>query len=396
MTTDLAARGEQHQMKKVLFLTPSLGMGGMERVLVNYANLFVSRGYDVTVKNFTYDDEAIVSHFDKAIHYEKQYHPVENIFHSSLKSILCGNFRILPWNTWIKCRKSKYLYRKYVKEKYDVEIAFFGSETIKIISGSDNENAVKIGWVHNVNVDKDIPPLGSLKKAKKVYNDIQNIVCVSEKSREKIIEYFGRKDRIYTINNPNDTERIREMAKEKGTPEKEAFTFVNVSRMDDQQKGYVRLLNTIKKLNDEGFCFSVWLVGDGADYQAVKKRAEDYCLNNVFFFGQQSNPYKYINAADMYLCASYFEGFSMVMMEAVILAKPQISTDVSGAKEMLGDSEYGLVVENSEEGLYEGMKKILSDRSLYEHYVKMANVRKDYLSEDTIMDKVESIINGKQ
>ena len=42
-------------MKKVLFLTPSLGMGGMERVLVNYANLFVSRGYDVTVKNFTYD-----------------------------------------------------------------------------------------------------------------------------------------------------------------------------------------------------------------------------------------------------------------------------------------------------------------------------------------------------
>ena len=83
----------------------------------------------------------------------------------------------------------------------------------------------------------------------------------------------------------------------------------------------------------------------------------------------------------------------MVMMEAVILAKPMLSTDVSGARDMLGDSEYGMVVENSAEGLYEGMKKILSDPALFEHYQKKAEERKDYLSEEKIMDQVEKIIH---
>ena len=59
--------------KKVVFLVPSLGMGGMERVLVNYANLFVKRGYDVTVLNFTFDDPGIVEKLSDNVHYYKSY-----------------------------------------------------------------------------------------------------------------------------------------------------------------------------------------------------------------------------------------------------------------------------------------------------------------------------------
>ena len=61
---------------------------------------------------------------------------------------------------------------------------------------------------------------------------------------------------------------------------------------------------------------------------------------------------------------------------------------------MLGDSEYGLVVENSEEGLYQGMKRILEDPALYAHYCEKAEERKDYLSEDKIMDQLEAILEG--
>ena len=73
----------------------------------------------------------------------------------------------------------------------------------------------------------------------------------------------------------------------------------------------------------------------------------------------------------------------------MILSTPMISTDISGAREMLGDSEYGLVVENSSEGIYEGMKKLITDKELYAHYRKKADERKDYLSEDRIMDQLE-------
>ena len=381
-------------MKKVLFLTPSLGMGGMERVLVNYANLFSRRGYDVTVKNLTYDEEAIVSAFDPAIHYEKHYQPVKNLFHASLKEIFHGNFRLLPWNRWLKVRSARYLYQKYVTEAYDVEIAFFGSETIKIISGSTNEKASRIGWIHNVNLEDDIPPLGSYKKAKKVYSEIGSLICVSEASKARVAEVFGRTEKVYAVNNPNDTVAIRKKATEGIAPEKKNFTFVNISRMDDHQKGFLRLFPVLRRLLDEGFDFSLWVVGDGIDYDRIQAAANEQGLTDcVTFFGKQSNPYPYLRAADMYLSASYFEGFSMVMMEAVILAKPMLSTDVSGARDMLGDSEYGLVVENSAEGLYAGMKQILSDPALFAHYQKKAEERKDYLSEDNIMDQVEKIIH---
>lgn len=381
-------------MKKVLFLTPSLGMGGMERVLVNYANLFSRRGYDVTVKNLTYDDEAIVSAFDPAVHYEKDYRPVKNLFRSSLREIVRGNFRLLPWKTWLKVRSARYLYKKYVTEEYDIEIAFFGSETIKIVSGSTNERAVRIGWIHNVNLEDDVPPLGSYQKAKKVYSEIETLICVSEASKARVGEFFGRTDGVYAVNNPNDTVAIRKRAAEGTPPEKKNFTFVNISRMDDHQKGFLRLFPVLRKLLDEGFAFSLWVVGDGIDFERIQNAAKEEGLSDcVTFFGKQANPYPYLRAADMYLSASYFEGFSMVMMEAVILAKPMLSTDVSGARDMLGDSEYGLVVENSAEGLYAGMKQILSDPALFEHYQKKAEERKDYLSEENIMDQVEKIIH---
>ena len=392
MRTALAVRIDR--MKKVLFLTPSLGMGGMERVLVNYANLFCRRGYDVTVLNFTYDDPAIVGQLDRAVHYEKNYIPVPHILHAPVKDILTFRARILPWGRWIKFHSAKYLYKKYVKDRYDIEIAFFGSETIKIISGSDNKKAKKIGWVHNVNVEDDIPPLGSFKKAKKVYDDIETLICVSQPSKKKIEEIFGRTERVYAVNNPNDTAAIRRRADEGGAPEKKRFTFVNVSRIDEHQKGFLRLLSACKRLKDENFGFDVWIVGDGVDADMIKAKAKEYGLDNVVFFGRQENPYKFIKAADVYLCSSYFEGFSMVMMEAVILAKPMLTTDVSGARDMLGDSEYGIIVENSEEGLYDGMRRVLSDEKVFDYYKKKADERKDYLSEKKIMDKVEEIING--
>ena len=381
-------------MKKVLFLTPSLGMGGMERVLVNYANLFCRRGYDVTVLNFTYDDPAIVGQLDAAVHYEKSYVPVPHILHAPIKDILTFRARILPWSRWLKFHSAKYLYKKYVKDDYDVEIAFFGSETIKIISGSDNKRAKKIGWIHSVNLEDDIPPLGSFKKAKKVYDEIETLICVSQPSKKKVEDVFGRTERVYVVNNPNDTATIRKRADEGDVPAKEHFTFVNISRIVEQHKGFLRLLAVCKRLKDEKFDFNLWIVGDGADFEATKRKAEEYGLDNVVFFGQQENPYKFLKQADMYICSSYIEGFSMVMMEAVILAKPMLTTDVSGARDMLGDSEYGIIVENSEEGIYNGMKRVLSDEKVFEHYSKKAEERKDYLSEEKIMDKVEEIING--
>lgn len=381
--------------KKVLFLVPSLSMGGMERVCVNYANLFARRNYEVTILNFTYDDKDIVSHLDKNVRYQSYYQPVKNISKTTIRNIIRFDFRVLPWTWWIKFHSAKYLYKKYVKDNYDIEIAFFGSEAMKIISGSTNCNATQLGWIHNMNLAGDIRTLGSYKKAENVYRNVKNIICVSQKSKEQFAEVFGRNSGIYVVNNPNDTKAIRLLAEEKNDcPKKQRFTLVNVSRFVDSQKGYTRLLNVCKQLSEEGLEFDVWLVGDGVDFEKIKHLADEYGLQNIDFWGKQANPYKFIKHADLYVCASYTEGFSMVMMETIILGVPMLSTDVSGAAEMLDSGEYGMIVENSEVGLYEGIKKILLDKDLYDHYKLKAEERKDYLSENVIMDKIEKIIKG--
>ncbi len=381
--------------KKVLFLVPSLSMGGMERVCVNYANLFARRNYEVTILNFTYDDKDIVSHLDQKVRYISHYQPIKNLLRASMKDIMRFNFRVLPWNLWMKVHSAQYLYKRYVREHYDIEIAFFGSEAMKIISGSNNSQAMQMGWLHNMNLEGDIRTLGSYKKAEKVYQNVKNIICVSQKAKEQFVEVFGRNSDIHVVNNPNDTKAIRTLAGErKDYPHKKRFTLVNVSRFVDYQKGYTRLLNVCKKLCSEGLEFEFWLIGDGVDFEKIKQLARQYELQNIVFWGKQANPYKFINNADLYVCASYTEGFSMVMMETIILGVPMLSTDVSGAAEMLDNGKYGLIVENSEEGLYNGLKNMITNQNLYNHYKLKAIERKDYLSEDIIMDRLENIING--
>ncbi len=382
-------------MKKVLLLVPSLGMGGMERVLVNYANLFAKRGYAVTVLNLSYDDPAIVSGFDPAVRYVAGFSPVKHLLLSSARDILHFRFRILPWRKWFRLHSSQYLYKKYVREDFDVEIAFFGVETFKIISGSINQKACKLGWIHSSNSKQFGSQYVKAADIPRIYRKIENIVCVSQESKKLIQDTFGERSNVFVINNPNDSEKIRKQAQEPCEAQKNAFTFVNVSRIDDTSKGFFRLLDVCKRLREAGFVFSLWIIGNGADYEAVKRKIEKDGLTNVVLFGQQSNPYKFMKQADMYLCSSYYEGFSMTMAEAVILAKPILTTRVSGADEMLDGGKYGLIVENSEEGLLAGMTKILSDENLFRHYCTMAELRKDYLSEKSIMDKVESVIDNE-
>lgn len=377
-------------MKKIVIITPSLGMGGMERALVNYANMFVRRGYDVTVLNLTFHENSIVADLDKKVHYYSNYVPVKHLLKAKFKDIICGNFRLRSFVKWAKKHSAKTLYKKFIREKYDVEIAFFGSIATKIISGSNNKKATQFAWIHSANIEGLINDIGGEKEFCKVYNSIENIICVSDVIKEKASLLLDAQ-KLLVLNNPHDTNKVRELAKERVDLQSKGLNLINVSRLDDKSKGFIRLLDVCKKLNDQGLVYDLWILGDGVDAQKIKQHANDLCLNNVHFLGQQSNPYKYVSAADVYVCSSYYEGFSMTMMEAIILSKPIVTTKVSGAAQMLEDGKYGMIVENSERGIFSGLQKILSDKVLFNHYVEMANKRKDYFDENIIIQQFESV-----
>ena len=79
----------------------------------------------------------------------------------------------------------------------------------------------------------------------------------------------------------------------------------------------------------------------------------------------------------------------VLIVSVMFVLSTRFGNLASGASEMLGDSEYGLITENSEEGIYRGMKKMLSEPGYYEYIRSRARLRMDWLSEDRITDKLE-------
>ena len=106
--------------------------------------------------------------------------------------------------------------------------------------------------------------------------------------------------------------------------------------------------------------------------------------------GFHQNPYKYVARCDLYVCSSHREGFSTAVTEALVVGTPVVSTNCSGAKELLGDdNEYGIVVENSEEGIYQGMKQMLSNPEMLAYYKKQAKLRGSFFSRTETVRAVE-------
>ena len=86
-------------------------------------------------------------------------------------------------------------------------------------------------------------------------------------------------------------------------------------------------------------------------------------------------------------------GFSTAATEALIVGTPVCTVDVSGMKEMLGEhNEYGVVTENNEEALYEGIKMLLDNPDLLAHYKKQAGIRGSMFSTATTVKEVENIL----
>ena len=77
------------------------------------------------------------------------------------------------------------------------------------------------------------------------------------------------------------------------------------------------------------------------------------------------------------------------MTEGVILGKPIVTTDVSGMRELLGDSEYGLIVSNDDENFYQGLKRMLSDTALREKFAEHASLRSKDFSVYTLTEITE-------
>ncbi len=332
-------------MKICMLLNNLQYADGVARSAIGVANLLNDHGHDVTLIPLYNIEKGILCEISKGV-------KVQKVF----------GFYFRGMSRFVGKLPEKFLYRKIVKEKYDIEIAFQYGLSTRIIAASENSRAFHIAWMHGYDYKM---------KLKNSYLKMDKMICVSKCNAEQLKKDLeGKVEVDYCYNPINDKEVVEKGKQAIELQHPEGLVFVSVGR-HSEEKGYARLLDCVSELKKQHYVFQLWLIGDGPVHTALVEKAKELKLEDyVLFLGSKSNPHAYTAKADVFVCSSYSEGYSGACTEAVMLNIPVLTTNVSGAEEIIGDAESGLIVGMEDQELYNGMKYVLDHPEMIQVWKK--------------------------
>lgn len=344
---------------KILFFIQCLSykgsLGGAEKVLITLVNNMDKSRFDITVQ--TLFPDPFSASLCKDVKYKYCY-PSNNAITELVYRVEAQLGMVYPL---------------YIKDDYDIEVAYLECDATKVIAASTNKKARKIAWVHKDFETGLSDKQRFVRKTEGKYKKFDKVVCVSNKCKQSFDTLFSHRFDSMVIYNAIDENEIRQKADNvTSTIKKRKYTICTVGRFSPQ-KNYPRLLKTCKKLVREGYDFDLWIIGDGILRPQIEKYIRENDLEAVVtLFGFQSNPYPYMKEADLLICSSDFEGFSTFVAEGVILGKPVFTTECSGMHELLDDYDGGTIVKNNDDAFCSGLREYLRNNKKQEIYVHHA------------------------
>lgn len=360
---------------KILFYIDTLIGGGAEKVLRNLVNSMDLSKFDITVQTtWKEDGEKFLA---DGINYKYSYKK-RNALQEMIFRIEAGAGLVYPL---------------HIKGDYDIEIAYLEAAPTKLLASSTNKKAKKIAWVH-CDLAKNTSDIESfVEKTKHWYLKYDKVVCVSESVRQSFTEMFGSSPEAVTVYNTIDDKEIKEKAEEP-LPEalrRKKCTVVSLGRLMPQ-KNMLRLLKAANTLLKEGLDFDLRILGEGNERPILEKYINENGLSdNVTLFGFCDNPYPYIKTADFVVCSSDYEGFSTFVTESLILGKTVVTTDCNGMRELLGDSECGIITEIDDTSFSNGLRRMISEPETLKEFTEKAKLRGQSFSKKSLTEKTERL-----
>jgi len=353
-----------HKRENMIIYMPKLSYGGMEKSLINLINYAkLNEKYNLTLYLVYKGDMNYIDLLPK-----------------NIKLIIaCPN----KWNLVGKFAATIKLSLRFIYQifkNYDIAISYsYQHSILTTLARLSSEN--NIVYIHG-NLKKGIEPKLLKKRLKKCkYEKFNKVICVSEDAKIAFTDLTKRQEKIYAINNLIDGNVILEKSKEEIDDfkfKKNKTYFINICRHDDQYKKLCRIISATKKLNDEGYDFEVLFIGDGKDHELYVNKIKELNINNIHLLGKKENPYKYLKHSTAFVLSSIREGYPVVFIEAMILNKPIITTNVSDAKKDI-EGKFGIVVDNNDSSVYKGMKKFLEKGFKIKECFKYEEFNKDLI-----------------
>jgi len=347
-----------HQKIKVLFRHRSMEMGGVERVILDLLENLPRDIFDITFF-LTLNQGELRNSIPKDIKLITLQKGKEDMS----KNKLLRTLQLIKRNlTLLFYRKNpKILYKKVIKDDFDLEIAPTYSEFDNILSSPLKSR--KIAWFHtDVGYDPD---------RERVLNRINNlkkfdwVIFGSKQTREVIKDlYHIEYPESSVIYNSIKIDEVRKRSAEFPVSYGTRPVFSSMGRLHSR-KNYHTLMKIHKRLLDEGFLHSIAVIGGGGEMENLKNQAKELDVEKTFLLlDSQINPYPYIINSDYFVLPSESESYPLTIGEVMGLNIPIISTDVGGIPEMIDHNFDGYLVNPDENSIYEGMKLFLTNPDL--------------------------------
>ncbi|MFE4350596.1 glycosyltransferase [Peribacillus butanolivorans] len=393
--------------KRILFVAGTLRVGGIERSLINLLNSIDYKDYEVHL--FLYSNtgeylkdlpENVVlvnkSAFFKCIGMTlkeaKETGKISIILLRVVAALLCKIFG------------SKYVFNVFFKflpkyKNYDLAISFSNNVSPRTLYFGYNQFVLsrviakkKIAWIHSDYIKAGL----NNKINNHEYSKFDAIINVSLAGKNTFDQVRPElKSKSFVIYNTfNIQDIIEQSRRDKPYYNIKKLKLVTVGRIDEN-KSIDRIINITEKLKRDGFIFIWYIVGEGNLRPELEKKTSELGLNeNIVFLGNQTNPYPFIKNADILVLASKYEGMPMVITESLILKTPVVVTRYNAAEEQVIDGFNGLIAENSEEGLYIALKKILENNNILKEMEK--NIINTEISNKVALNQFGKIIKGEK
>ena len=203
------------------------------------------------------------------------------------------------------------------------------------------------------------------------------LILQSERIKEEVLLYRGSETNIHVIPNVIDPDLVSF----KGSAIKHRISngaqLVHVGRIV-RQKRHDRLLRIAQELKMRGVHFQLDLIGDGPlrhDMSTMCRKME--LQESVIFRGYQDNPFIWIRNADVMLLTSDYEGMPMVLIEALTLGTPVVSTDVEfGPREIIKNGVNGFITPKDDvEAFVSCVITVLNEKKVFSERARMSSSR---------------------
>lgn len=304
--------------------------GGIGRNLLNLTSAFIQRGYRV---------DLILNDFSGP--YIQQLNKKVRLFSIPTDNAITG----VPWMMFYFLK-----YRPDVLLTPNVRLTALAIHARKLVIRKPRIY-VNVHSTYGIKFQrlKQTKRAKRMKKIKRVYPDCDGILCVSNGVADDFSEYTGiSRERLSVIYNPIDVEYLVKSAEDPidhpWFDGSQIPVILSVGRLSEE-KNIGLLINAFERVRDSTPVHLV-IIGDGDQSSSYKQLASSSrYVEDIVFLGHQSNPWKFMANAKVFVLSSDLEGFGNVLIEAMAVGTPVVSTDCPhGPKEILQGGKYGLLV----------------------------------------------------